>query len=688
MNEGKTTAIFAVVAAISFGLAVWSRPGVITDESEYRKGKVGKAIFAEFDDPDAATSLEIVKFDEELASLERFEVAKDPTSGLWKIPSFDDYPADAEEQVRDATTPLIGLPVLDVPSGDRGDHALYGVVNPDDEDLSVTESGVGMLVSVKDAEDKVLASLIIGKEVEDVENQRYVRVPTEDAVYKVELDTAPFTTDFDKWINSKLLDIRSFDISNIGLRDYAVFPMQTGGYGMRRNFDADVSYNASDSKWSLGRLVTYTDGNPTETPLAEGEELQDQALNDLRNAVQDLEIVGVRRKPEGLASDLKADKSLMDNQESLNSLYAQGFFPQQSGDGYEIFSTGGETIIGTDDGVQYKLRFGESDASLGSDESESEDGTESEGGLRRFLLVTASVDEAKFPYPDLEVRPETVEEMLANRKAAELPAEETQPEAEAATDGDMTETPATQPTGDEPAAEDPAADQPADETPGEPKEETPASEEPADPQSNEETPKAEDPKSEAPKTEEPAEEAPASDGGKADGNSGDGSSEDPSLDDCGAPYQEDESEQDGDAPEQDEPQQAGEDDSAAGDAAVETTPADDAAEPTREELEEELLAVQERINRDNQRKLDERAEQMSDATKKAQELNARFSAWYYVVSDSVYKKLKVSKEQLIKSAEAPAAPGLGGLPSLGPGAPGQGAPGVVPPGFQVPPQQP
>ncbi len=675
MNEGKTTAIFAVVAAISFGLAVWSRPGVITDESEYRKGKVGKAIFPEFEDPDAATSLEIVKFDEELASLERFEVAKDPASGLWKIPSFDDYPADAEEQVRDATTPLIGLPVLDVPSGDRGDHALYGVVNPDDQDLSVTESGVGMLVSVKDAEDKVLASLIIGKEVEDVENQRYVRVPTEDAVYKVELDTAPFTTDFDKWINSKLLDIRSFDISSIGLRDYAVFPMQTGGYGMRRNFDADLSFNASDSKWSLGRLVNYTDGKPTETSLAEGEELQDQALNDLRNAVQDLEIVGVRRKPEGLASDLKADKSLMDNQESLNSLYAQGFFPQQSADGFEIFSTGGETIIGTDDGVQYVLRFGESDASLGSDESESEEGTDSEGGLRRFLLVTANVDESKFPYPELEVRPETVEEMLANREAAKLPPEQPAAPAEAAPKSE-TEPEMKLEDGDgaaateEPAAETSEADKPAEE----PKSEEPKTEEPP----------AEEPKSEETKSDKPAEETPAKEEpGKKDpptedpaGGDVDGSSEE-SLDDCGVPYQEDEAEQEADGATQEKPGSTAQESDDSG------SSADDSAQPTREELEEELLAVQERINRDNQRKLDERAEQMSEATKKAQELNARFASWYYVVSDSVYKKLKISKEQLIKSPEAPAAPGLGDLPNLGTGAPGVG-PGVVPPNFQLP----
>lgn len=659
MNEGKTTAAFAVVAVISFGLALWSRPGVITDEKEILEETVGQAIFREFEDPGAATSLELVKFDEEMASLSRFQVTKDPVSNLWRLPSYDDYPADAEEQVRDATTPLIGLTVLSVPSGDRGDHPLYGVINPDDEDLSVAESGVGMLLTLKDNDDKVLASLIIGKEVEKVENQRYVRVPTEDAVYIVELDTAPFTTDFEKWIDGTLLDIRSFDISQIGLRDYAVFPMQSGGgYGMRRNFDADVTYNATDSKWALQSLVTYDEGKPSDQQLAAGETLQDQALNDLRNAVQDLQIVGVRKKPAGLATDLKADKSLMDNQQSLTSLYEQGFFPQETESGFEIFSTGGETIIGTNDGVQYVLRFGESDASLGMDEESTENGEDSAIGLRRFLLVTTNVDETKFPYPDLEVRPETVEEMLANREAAKLPAEEeSTPEATDVPEETTTEEAAEAVTGEAAVKEGSPAEEAAAPEPAKSEGSAPAS------NTAEEAPNSDAPKTEAKEeatTSEPAKES---------------STEDPAGDDCGG-YQEDETQQSAD-------------DSATAEAASNEDEAAPAAETeddkkpelTREELEEELLAVQERINRDNQRKLDERKEQMAGATKRVQELNARFASWYYVVSDSVYKKLKISREALISSTAAPAAPGPGF------GAPGA-APSGLPPGFLSSPPQP
>ena len=54
---------------------------------------------------------------------------------------------------------------------------------------------------------------------------------------------------------------------------------------------------------------------------------------------QNLKIVNVRRKPLGLAADLKADKSLLDNAESTKSLQDQGFFPMESG---EVFASGGE----------------------------------------------------------------------------------------------------------------------------------------------------------------------------------------------------------------------------------------------------------------------------------------------------------------------------------------------------------
>ncbi|MCA9131894.1 MAG: DUF4340 domain-containing protein [Planctomycetales bacterium] len=658
MNEGRTTAIFAAVAAVSLGLAWMSKPEAISDESDLKKERTGQAVFAKFEDPDAAASFQIVKYDEALGQLERFEVAKDKTSNMWKLPSYDDYPADAAEQVRDATTPLISLPILNVASLDQGDHTLYGVVNPDSEGLTVGESGVGMLLRVKDNSNQVLAELVVGKEVDGAEGQRYVRIPSEDAVYVVELDTASFSTDFQKWINQELLEVRNFDISAVGLRDYAILPTQDGRYAMSRNFDADLSYDSAANKWSLLRLLTYESGKAVESSLAEGERLNDTVLNELRTAVQDLEIVNVRRKPKGLAADLKADGSLMGNKESLQSLVNQGFIPQESGKTTEIFATGGETLVGTQAGVKYLLRFGEVVADLGSQGEDDEEGEE-ESGLRRYLLVSAVFDDSAFPQPEVEPVPTTVEEMLELQKQeeeeanpadaaeedSELPPEDSKQSVE-----DPAQPPAEEPASDEPAAEEPATDEPATEES--------ASDEPVAVEDAAEQGAAAD----SSPAEEGAEAAPGEDS-PAELELNDSDPQDGPASDEEATAEEATPKPDAEKTDA-EAAPAGDSDSAE----VDAQPEPQAQAPkTQEELEEELEFVRERIAKENQRKLDEYHEKKDAARKRVQELNARFADWYYVVSDNVYRKLKISRESLGTTEPAPAAqsgPGLGG-PSAG-----------------------
>ncbi|MEZ6134404.1 MAG: DUF4340 domain-containing protein [Pirellulaceae bacterium] len=689
-KEGLTTLTFAGVAAVACLLAWWFSPGAISSEKDLKGDITGKPIFAKFEDPAAASTFEIIKFDEELAQLEPFEVARDSKTQLWRLPSYDDYPADAAEQVSDAVTPLTSMPVIDIVSFDRGDHELYGVVNPDDEDLSVTGTGVGMLVRVKDDKDTILASLIIGKEVDGVEGQRYVRVPTEDAVYTVEIDTTPFTTDFKKWIKDKLLDVTGFQITGIGLRDYLLTRTQ-GAVAMTRNFDADLTFEAGSSKWTLDRLVTYQGAVQTEEQLSEDEKLNDTKLNELRNSIQDLEIVGVYRKPKGLAADLKADQALMNNNESLQSLYARGFYPQEGEAGMEMFATGGETLVSTKDGVKYLLRFGESDARLGNESEDAGDDpnnpeSEDSAGLRRYLLVSAALDQTQFPQPDLQIAPQTVEEMLAAEKAKEAPAT-TEPNA------------ADQPAEgtDPPAVETPTVEPSAAETPAEPASETTVEEPPKPSEPTPAEAAATDEPQPAAKVEEDKPAAESSNEEPAEASPEQPTSDDQNLDACEpqenpqeeSPSAQARAEPDAAAKPSDEPSTSAPADEAteaqeksaevAENAATDAgkAEADDSAPAkveTAEELQERLELLQEQIARENQRLLDERKEKMDEARKKVQELNARFADWYYVVSDSVYKKLTLTRDELVESKTA-AAPDGTGLP---------GAPTGLPPNVQFP----
>lgn len=704
MNEGRITAVFGIVAAVALGLAWWSKPSVATSVREVADELVGTDIFPKFEDPEIATSLQIVKYDETLAQLKKFEVARDSDSKLWTLPSNDGYPADAAEQVKDATTPLIGLQILEVVAESAADHELYGVVNPDDE-LAAGASGVGMLVTFKDQTDQVLASLVVGKEVDKTEGQRYVRVPTQDAVYQVEISTDAFTTNFRDWIEDELLGVRSMDINKVGVRDYAL-AQSLGSVTLSKNFDAEAEYDSASSNWTLTKYISFATGQPEPKGLEAGEEINKEFLNSLRTAVQDLEIVDVQRKPKGLAADLKVDDSLLKNEKSIAALQQQGFFAASIGGVTEIFAAGGETIVGTEEGVDYLLRFGEATASLSAIDSEDGD-----GGLSRYLLVTAKLNESRFPQPELEPVPQSVEEMLALEKGEQVsePAESDAAASEESGDGDgedKTETPAADETPDdsdpaeEKKSEETAEEDPAGEVGSESKEA--ATKEDA---GKEESGENESDGSESSEATESTEDPSESKADPEESTSEPDPAEDP--DDCGAyPQEGDEPEEASTDPQEskeeaDEAKAVGESDETAAevtsnddvkkseetstDKAESDEPMQEEPAETQEELEERLEALKEEIARENQRKIDERNDNIDKARKKVLELNARFSEWYYVVGDSAYKKLKITREDLIKKAEPDPAAG-NAFPNLPPGA-APGLPGGQLPPFQLPGQQ-
>ena len=77
-----------------------------------------EVLFEKLDDPAQAASLEILRYNEELGEIHEFKVAKNGKTGLWTIPSHSDYPADAEDRIRDVATSLVGLKVLGVVTED------------------------------------------------------------------------------------------------------------------------------------------------------------------------------------------------------------------------------------------------------------------------------------------------------------------------------------------------------------------------------------------------------------------------------------------------------------------------------------------------------------------------------------------------------------------------------------------
>ena len=626
MTEGTKTGSLAAVVGIVALLAWVTSAGNRANTPV--SGMKGKPLFEKFSDPLTAASLKILRYDSPKEDYVDFEVARDRKVGLWTIPSHESYPADAGKQMSEAANLFVGLKVLDVASEKKTEQTLFGVVEPNKQNADKGGEGVGMLVQMKDEKGNMLADVIIGKEID--KKKRYVRVPSEDVIYVVELDTAPLSTDFKQWIEPDLLKLSSNDIETLGVRDYQIITTQQG-LALSRNYEADLNYSTAGGQWHPTRITSFESDPPSEKTLAPDEQLNATKLNEIKSTLDNLKIADVIKKPAGLAADLKGDSNLLKNSESLMSLQRRGFFPnpnQKGGDSIEFYSKSGEIVVTLKDGVQYLLRFGGAAGAeinaVDTADTKEEGKAEESVSINRFMLVTTRVDESKFPMPELERLPETVEELKEiermKKKPAEVPPTTILP-AE------------TEPVGLDAKPIEPTV---PSEKPVEPAEEkpVPAEKPAADPAVSPEVPVA----PEKPATLSVLKSILAG-----------------RMVSFQEPQPQDETKK-ADTPTKPD------------------VPAAD-SEPTEDEWKEKLKAIREKITKENQRKIDDRDEKLKKAKNKVAELNGRFADWYYVVSESDYKKLKVTITELIQPKTA----GGAGTGAPQGGFPGQGAfPGFQP----------
>jgi len=389
-----------------------------------------RILFPELSDASKAASLDIMRYDDELATISQFKVAQ--SGGVWVLPMHQNYPADAKDQLAAAATELVDLKSLDVVADSPGDHETFGVVEPDPEKLKPGMTGIGELVEIRDASGKKLARLVVGKEAkrnaaggppEGGRTLRYVRKAGQDPVYVAELDMSKFSTDFGQWIEKDLLKLSPWDVRRLTLDDYSLAAVESDGrlrVEQQRKNRIELAYDDKDAKWSLVKLESFAPDDPAkgkEERLADAEELASTNLNDLRNALGDLKIIDVARKPAGLSAELKAAESFTGDPAAVASLQQRGFLPLRNGD---ILSTDGETIVGMKGGVEYVLRFGAATSvATGEKEKDDKDGGkgddtgETEG---RYVLVMARFNESLLEKPALEPVPDAPADPAAKKE--------------------------------------------------------------------------------------------------------------------------------------------------------------------------------------------------------------------------------------------------------------------------------
>jgi hypothetical protein len=278
MSENAKTIAFVAIGMVAIMIGLLARPSSAELDEETLVNTVLTKNFKSVDD---AKSLRIVRFDEETDKRREFEVAEQ--DGLWTIPSKDNYPADAAEQMAAAATSLMDRKILQVASRSGQDHEQYGVVDPSSPKLEAGQQGVGTRVTMLNEKKEPLVDLIVGKAVKGAEGQRYVREAGRDIVYIIEIDRSKLSTDFENWIEKDLLKLNSWDLQQVEIKDYSaeLVPAMTpeGRLVIMPQWDPraemTLSYDESDSKWRAVKLRRFDpkqgEGEHVDFALAEDE---------------------------------------------------------------------------------------------------------------------------------------------------------------------------------------------------------------------------------------------------------------------------------------------------------------------------------------------------------------------------------------------------------------------------------
>jgi hypothetical protein len=347
----STMVLAVVLAALAWAAGSGSlRPPAVLDR--------GQPLFADFTDPNAATSLEVIEFDEQTSAAKPFKV--DNRNGRWTIPSHDNYPADGGKRLASTSAAVMALRKDDIASDNAGDHERCGVLDPLDETLP-TPRGRGTRITVRGRNDRLLADVIIGQPLEGRPDFRYVRVAGQKRTYLARVHGLDVSTRFEDWIERNLLKAERREIDQVVIRNYST-DAKTGRVDERGTL---VLRRKGEDLWAA-------DG------MAGGESMNTFAMNLLVTRLVDLVIADVRPKPPGVTAALSQAPGGKLTQTDVADLRAKGFYFTSDG---RLLSNQGEVLVHTTAGIFYILRFGEVVP-------------ERTGAPNRYLFISAGLDSA------------------------------------------------------------------------------------------------------------------------------------------------------------------------------------------------------------------------------------------------------------------------------------------------------
>jgi hypothetical protein len=187
------------------------------------------------------------------------------------------------------------------------------------------------------------------------------------------------STRFEDWIDQDLLQVDNEKTDEVILKDYSI---------NERTLTVDQRDDL---------VLTLTKDGWRADRMSKGQSVDSSRMTELLATLDELSIVGVRPKPQGISGGLKSDVDgvTMSTVDQL-SLQQKGFYLSRDG---QLLSNEGELQVHTTDGVLYTLRFGEVlygsglAVTAGAGEEEAE---KAGAAANRYLFVTASFDRDYF----------------------------------------------------------------------------------------------------------------------------------------------------------------------------------------------------------------------------------------------------------------------------------------------------
>lgn len=460
MNESLKTTQFLIAAVVSVVLAAFTSWSSAPSKLE-GYGNVGKDFFEDFSDPGAATALRVVTYNESTASARPFTVEK--KEGVWRIPSHHNYPADGKDRLAKIASSLIGVKRGAVASLVSADHERFGVIDPLDEKAESLK-GRGQRITLMKEGGSPIADLIVGNKVEGQTDLFYVRRVDETQTYKTQLKV-DISTKFGDWVEADLLKLERDNIARLD----SVHTKLTEQGQLAEN-TIRLSREKFSDPWKL-------DGIDEET-----EEVNKGDIDAMVTVLDNLKLVGIRERPkmEGkslLQNDLsvRLPKGATRNRQVVQAILGQlresleekGFqiFHDEQSDEMRLYSSAGELIASTNDGVRYHLSFGnvfsgseeeiesgvsttkkdgaeakDKDKKEGDEASEKKDDKKETGKKSRYLFVRASFHESLLGAKPVEpTKPEVPEGVQVDENGNVVEPKEEKKEADDKKDGEKKE---------------------------------------------------------------------------------------------------------------------------------------------------------------------------------------------------------------------------------------------------------